>query len=134
MQTIEIPNGIRIGLDDIFKGIRQLDNQALATLAGEVNRLVSQRKAPTPAAQEAALLRKIKAVIPASIRHRQKQLYAKLQEEAITVPEHEELVLLNGIIEEKNAERILLIGELATLRGVPVRELALQLKPKNSHA
>jgi predicted O-methyltransferase YrrM len=134
MQTIEISNGARIGLEDIFKGIRQLDNQALATFAVEVNRLVSQRKAQTPAAQEAALLRKIKSAIPASIWHRQRQLYSKLQEGVITAPEHEELVLLNGIIEEKNAERILLIGELATLRGISARELALQLKPKNRHA
>ena len=133
MQTVEIKNGVQVGVDELLKGIRQLDNQALATVAGEVTRLLSKRTAKTPADQEVELLKEIKAVIPPAIRRRQKQLYSKLQQETLTTKEHEELLLLNHLLEEKSAARIILLGELAKLRGVPVQQLAAELKTGTEH-
>ena len=71
MQTIEIQNGIQASFEDVFKGIQELDNQALAAFAGEFSRILSQKKVKTPIVREVKLLQKIKAVIPASIRRRQ---------------------------------------------------------------
>jgi len=122
MQTIEIKNGVQVGVDEIIKGIRQLDNQALATVAGEVTSLLSKRTAKTPSDREIEVLKNIKAAIPPAIRRRQKQLYAKLQLETLTPKEREELLLLNHLLEEKSAERIMLLGELAKLRGIPVQQ------------
>lgn len=134
MQTIEIENGVRVGFDELLKGIRQLDNQALTTVAGEVTRLLSNRSAKTPADRENELLKKIKAIIPPSVRRRQKQLYSRLQHETLTPREREELLLLNHLLEEKSAERIMLLGELAKLRGVPVQQLASEFKTGTEHA
>ena len=46
-----------------------------------------------------------------------------MQDNTLTTPEHEELVLLNGMIEEKTAERIGFMGELAQLRQITLPEL-----------
>ena len=133
MQTIEINKGITVGFDDIIKGVQQLDNQSLATFANEINRLVSKRNQTKPDLKEVELLKKIKIAIPASVKRRQKQLFTRMQEDIITTPEHDELVLLNNIIEEKTAERIALIGELAALRDVSIQELYKQLAIKTDY-
>lgn len=133
MQTIEINKGIKVGFEDIIKGVQQLDNQSLAIFANEINRLVSKRNQTKPDLKEVELLKKIKIAIPASVKRRQKQLFTRMQEDIITTPEHDELVLLNNIIEEKTAERIALIGELAALRHVSIQELNKQLAIKTDY-
>jgi len=134
MQTIEIQTGVRVGFEDILIGIRQLDNQALTKFAGEVNALLAQREVKTSAVQEAELIKKIKIVIPASMRQRQKQLCARLEADTISKQEKEELELLHNMMENKAAERILLMGELAKLRGITVQQIVAEFRPKTSHA
>lgn len=133
MQAIQIQPSPTIGFEEIFKGIQSLDYQALNKIAGEVNRLVLKRKNQTPAEREAELLRKIKSAIPASIRRRQKELYGKLEDGSIAPPEKEEMKLLLSMMENKAAERIHLMGELAKLRGIPIQQLAAELKPKRNY-
>jgi hypothetical protein len=130
MQTIEINKGIKVGFEEIIKGVQQLDNQSLTTFANEINRLVSTRKHLKSDKREVDLLKKIKTAIPVSVKQRQKQLFARLQEDIISPPERDELILLNNLIEEKTAERIVLIGELAAQRHVSVQELCEQLSIK----
>lgn len=130
MQTIEINKGIKVGFEEIIKGVQQLDNQSLTTFANEINRLVSTRKHLKSDKREVDLLKKIKTAIPVSVKQRQKQLFARLQEDIISLPEQDELILLNTLIEEKTAERIVLIRELAALRHVSVQELCEQLSIK----
>lgn len=126
MQTIEVENGIQLGFEDLLTVIQRLDNQSLSRFAYEVNLIVSKRSYPTPNKREKDLLKKINTVIPASIRRRQKQLYTTLQQNTITAKEHEELVLLNDTLEKKAAERIELMGELATLKGISIQQLVAQ--------
>jgi hypothetical protein len=73
------------------------------------------------------LLKKIKATIPASLKKRQKELYIKMQDNTLYMPERDELILLNSVIEEKTAEKIRFMGELAQLRGITLGELNHQL-------
>lgn len=127
MQTIEIENGIQLGFEDLLKVIHKLDNQSLSKFAYEVNQLLSKRNKHLPDKREAVLLKKINTVIPASIKRRQKQLYAAFQEDTIKPKEYEELILLNDILEQKAAERILLMGELATLKGITIQQLVTLL-------
>jgi hypothetical protein len=131
MQTILMENGTQFGFEDILKGIQQLDNQSLVRFAENVNQLVSKRTVPAKE-KEQKLIKQINSVIPASLKRRQKQLYASLQELKITEKELEELKLLNNIIEEKSAERILLMGQLAILRGITLPQLVQETKFKNA--
>ncbi len=57
-------------------------------------------------------------------------MYKKLQNDSLTLKEREELLLLNELLEEKSAERILFLGELAQLRGISVKQLATELKAR----
>ncbi len=127
MQTIDIENGTQLGFDDLLELIQKLDNQSLSKFAIEVNQLVSKRNTNAPNKREADLLKKIKTAIPISIKKRQKQLYEMLHQGTITPKERDELLLLNDKLEEKAAERIHLMGELAALKGIPIQELAAQL-------
>lgn len=126
MQTVEMENGIQLGFEDLLKVIQRLDNQSLSKFAFEVNQLVSKRNYPAPNKREIALSKKINTVIPLSIKRRQKELYTMLQQDTITPKEHEELILLNSKLEEKAAERILLMGELAALKGITIQQLVAQ--------
>ncbi|MBK6995196.1 MAG: hypothetical protein IPH31_09805 [Lewinellaceae bacterium] len=51
-----------------------------------------------------------------------------MQLETLMPKEREELLLLNHLLEEKSAERIMLLGELAKLRGIPVQQLVAEFK------
>lgn len=133
MPATEINKDRRIGFEEIMKDVRQLDNSALVKFAGEINRLVSVRTGETSEKKEMELLKKIKNGIPASLKRRQKQLYSVMQQSSITSVEHDELVLLNNLIEEKTAERITFIGELAKLHGITIQELSAQSDTKTIH-
>lgn len=57
-----------------------------------------------------------------------------MQDNTLRVPEREELILLNGTIEEKTAVKIRFMGELAQLRGVSLGELNRQLNQSKQNA
>ena len=126
MQAIEIENSPQLGLDDLLKVIQRFDNQSLSRFAYEVNLMVSKRNSTPLEQQEKALVKQINTIIPASIKRQQKQLYKALQDNTITPKEHEELIFFNNILEEKAAERILLMGKLATLKGITIQQLVAQ--------
>jgi hypothetical protein len=130
MQTIEIKEGVHVSLTKILQGIKKLDANTLDKFAEEVNSLAADKKAK-PSQREAELLKKIKTIIPASIKREEKRLYAKMQDGTITQKEHEELLSLLDFMENKAAERIHLMSELAELRGISLQNLAEQLMPKS---
>lgn len=124
---IEMENSIQLNFEDLLKGVQRLDNQSLSKFAYEVNQLLSKRKDNLPNKREAELLKKINSVIPATVKRRQKELYTALQDNTISTKEHEELILLNDKLEEKAAERILLLGVLANLKGISIQQLVANL-------
>ena len=126
MPAIEIENNPQLGLDDFLKVIQRFDNQSLSRFAYEVNLMVSKRTDTSLAQQEKTLVKQINTIIPATIKRQQKQLYKLLQDNTITPKEQEELIFLNNILEEKAAERILLMGKLATLKGITIQQLVAQ--------
>ncbi len=123
MKSIELNNDNLLPFKDLLKGIQRLDIGALEAFADELNRLISKRKKQPQNDREAELIRIIKEHIPPSIRRRQKELYEILRSGNITVREKEELELLNNMLEEKSAERIHFMGELAALKKTDLPEL-----------
>ena len=122
----------QLGFEDIFNRIEQLDKSALLKFADIIDGMISQKNKENQ--QEAQLLRKIKTHIPATMKRRQKELYAKMQNNALSFPERDELLLLNSMIEEKTAERITLIGKLAKLRQISIEQLNNELNPETHYA
>ena len=73
---------------------------------------------------EAELIKKLKTAIPPSIKRRQRQLFSKLQDATINSIERDQLLLLNDLIEQKTAERIVLMGELAKIQKKSILQLS----------
>lgn len=122
----------QLGFEDIFNRIEQLDKSTLLKFADIIDGMISQKNQESQ--QEAQLLRKIKTHIPATMKRRQKELYSKMQNNALSIPERDELLLLNSMIEEKTAERITLIGKLAKLRQISIEQLNHELNPETHYA
>ena len=122
----------QMGFEDLINHVEQLDKTTLLQFVNIVNGLVSKNN--QTADYEAQLLKKIKTSIPASLKKRQKELYVKMQDNTLRVPERDELTLLNGIIEDKTAEKIRFMGELAQLRGITLGELNRQFNQNKQNA
>jgi hypothetical protein len=122
----------QMGFEDILTRIEQLDKPTLLKFADIVNGLISKKS--QVGQREVQLLKRIKTHIPSSMKRRQKELYANMQNNTLSLPERDELILLNTMIEEKTAERIALMGELAQLRHISIEQLNHQLNPETSYA
>ncbi|MEO0043976.1 MAG: hypothetical protein RL329_3424 [Bacteroidota bacterium] len=123
----------QIGLEDLVLGLAQLEASELKQV---FEQLSARIVAPPPVPrlhQEIVLLKRIKAMIPATVVRRLKVLQNKRQQQTITPKELSEMLLITDWIEIKSAERIPLLGELAQLRQVSIRVLAQQLNLKNFH-
>jgi hypothetical protein len=133
MANVEIASAQgQMGFEDLLDRIKQFDKPALLQFADIVNGLVYSKN--QTGVYESQLVRKIKTNIPATIKRRQKELYAKMQNNVLSLPEKNELILLNALIEEKTAEKIMLMGELAQLRHISIEQLNHQLNPQTNYA
>lgn len=134
MQTIEIRKGVQIGFDDLLSSMSRLDTTDLKKVAEQINRVLSLRGHQQPEEREAQLLQQIREAIPASVVRRYRQLHKKQQNGSITAKEREEMLLLTDFMEEKSAERVMLLGALAEMRQITTSELAQQLRIRDFHA
>ncbi len=78
-------------------------------------------------AQETDLLQKINAAIPAKTWLQYRALVEKKAAYSISPSELQELIQLTNQIEVANAERIVLLGKLAQLRGISLRQVMQDL-------
>ncbi len=110
----------------MVKNLDNLDTNSLEKLAGKIGKVVALRKQPTKSEREAQLVKLIKQKIPASLFKYKNELYDKMEDNTITEKEMEDLRTVVNYLEELNAERILLIGELAKLRNVDIKVVAAE--------
>jgi hypothetical protein len=91
---------------------------------------------PTTKTSEAeiALLWRIAEVIPASLRRERKALFGKAKKQALNPEERAELLRYINEIETREAERIMLIAEVAKLRGVRLQDIIHEFQPKPQKA
>ena len=120
------------GFEDLLSRIEQFDKPVLLQFADIINGLVYKKNQTST--YQAQLIKKIKSNIPASIKRRQKELYVKMQNNALSLIEKDELILLNSMMEENTAEKIRLMGELAQLQHISIEELNHQLNPQTNYA
>jgi hypothetical protein len=134
MQTVEIKKGLQVRFDDLIQSISRLNTAELTSFFEQLNNVLGGQKQPSPFGEEAVLLKQIKAIIPASVIRRYKELQTKQHNNTISEKEQEEMILITDFIEEKSAERVVLLGALATIRQVPITDLVKQLQLKDYHA
>lgn len=107
-----------LGFNELLNVVEQLDTSELETLISKVVTLRAKRKKSYCSEQESELLLKINQKLPANTQQRFNGLLSKRQAEQLSSIEQQELIDLSEQIEQANVERILLIQELAKLRGV----------------
>ena len=131
MPSIEYRTSTSPGFDDLLSSIVAMDTQALRKLLNQLQQVVESRQ--NAEAEDVELLQKIRAMIPASLVRRYRQLHTKQQVGAITANEQAEMRLLTDFMEEKSAERVALLARLAGLRKMPLPDLAKQLRIQHAH-
>lgn len=131
--TIEIRKGFKISFDELIQSVSRLDSMDLTVFLNKLNQMTSQQSNHVILQQEKKLIQQIKDIIPLSVLHRFKQLQDKLHKQTITDKEQSEMLLVTDFIEEKSAERILLLSTLAKIRNISILELISELKLKDYH-
>lgn len=93
--------------------------------------MAASGKAPSLSREETALLLKINEGLPEEVQLRYNELLAKLSQETITEPEHQELLQLIPKVEAKGVERLKYLVQLAQLWNASVEEVMdrLGIKP-----
>jgi len=134
MQRIEIQKGVQVGFDDFVRSMSRLDTDDLKKVLEQLNQVLSLRGQKQPEDREAQLVQQIRDAIPASAVRRYRQLRNRQQNGSISAKEREEMLLLTDFMEEKSAERVMLLGALAEMRQTTIAELARQLHLGSIHA
>lgn len=127
MTSVQITSQVNIGLDQLIKGVSQLETSDLEQFVGQVNLLLAQRKVPGLPHRETELLELINRGLPEAIQSRYDALQAKLHHGEIAPEEHQELLSLIETVEQATAERLGSLIELSQLRQVSLDELMAQL-------
>lgn len=128
MASIIVNSTLDIGLDDILAGLSGMETKEIEQFHQKVSNLVAQRKVNALSRKETDLLRSINQAIPVDAQLRFELLSQKLQQEEITPKEHQELLLLIDLLEQKHAERLEQLIALAQHRNVSLPALMEELK------
>ena len=118
---------LSISTEQILSAVSALSAPDLEKLFERVVDVRAERKAPHFSAREAALILRVNQSAPAELSERFNALRAKRENRSITPEENAELTNVYLKIEELHVERLSALGELATLRGVPLEQLMQQL-------
>jgi len=130
MATVRVQ--VDLPLDKLIEAVKQLSPGDLEQLASQVLAIQAQRRARSLSKEETSLLLKINnSGLPEEARERYRELIKKRQEETLTDEEYNELLRLSDESEQRQAERLEALMELARLRNTSLRELmdALGIKP-----
>jgi hypothetical protein len=121
MPTIQVE--ARLSSRDLLEAAEQLDPAELHHLVTQLLGLRARRQAPRLSAAEADLLLRINQGLPDELRRPYQALIAKRRAQALTADEHAELLRLSGQVEQREADRLEALTELARLRGTTLREV-----------
>lgn len=134
MQSVKIGKDARINIDDLSSHLSRWDTDDLKKAFEQIGKVLSLRNHKQPNEREMQLIQQIREIIPASVVRRYRQLQKKQRSGILTDKEQDEILLLTDFMEEKSAERVSLLGELAEIRGISISELARQFRIANSYA
>jgi hypothetical protein len=125
MSIVEIRS--QVSLDELLKGVAQLDMPELEHFISQVLTLRAKRLASSLPHEEAELLQKINQGLPSDVQQRYDELTVKRRAETLLPEEHQELLAFIDRIERADAERVQALAELAQLRHISVTTLMAEL-------
>lgn len=113
--------------DDLLRAVSQLKPKEFEKFLAQTLVIRAKRNASNLSRRESELLLKINKGLPARIQKRFDELNTKRENATLTKEEHQELLRLINRIENQDAKRIEMLGELAQIRQQPIRELMKEL-------
>lgn len=127
MSKVQVTSHIEIDIDDMLKGVAQLEPNELEQVVNKLLALQARQRAVCLSKTETDLLEQINHGLSQPARVRYDELATKLQEETISPSEHDELLRLTDQIEQADVERLRALIALAELRQVSLDTLMAQL-------
>jgi hypothetical protein len=129
MASVQVTSEITIDVDQLLRGVAQLETSDLERFVEQVNLILSQRK--TTHQVESQLLQRIRQSLPETTHQRYNQLSEKLRSETIAPDEHQELLSLIDVVEQANVDRLQCLVELAQLRQISLNDLMKRAESGN---
>ncbi len=111
----------------LLESARSLPNDQLQEFVEQVLRLNAARRSPSLSMSETEALKRINRPLPADELGRYRELTEKRDAGTLTADEHRELCALSDWLEQRNAERLGYVADLARSRGVTLSEMMEQL-------
>ena len=118
---------IEVSAEQLFRAVERLPQQELETFVAQIVALRAQRSAPHLNQEETTLLLQINAGISPELQRRFNELVAKRQQETISPAELTELIQVTDEIEQRDAQRLAALIELAQHRQTTVTVLMDEL-------
>lgn len=117
--------------EQLLESIHRLPDDQLQEFTAQVLRVNASRRWPSLSASETDLLKEINQPLPADQIARYRELAGRRDAGTLTTEEHRALCDLSDWLEERNAERLGHVAELARMRGVGLSEMMDQLGLKH---
>jgi hypothetical protein len=114
-------------LEQTLHNLENLPTEELDALVTHALKLRASRNAPHQLKEETQLLEQIQNAIPIEIQVRFDLLLEKRDALMLTDAEHVELLELTDVIENLEAKRVTVLGQLARFRGVTLEHIRRDL-------
>jgi hypothetical protein len=113
--------------EQTLNALEQLTAEELETLVTHALKLRTSRYVPHLSSEETRMLEQIRNAIPTDVQAHFAGLLDKRDALTLTDDEHGELIGLTDVIENLEAKRVSLLGELARYRGVRLEQVMQDL-------
>lgn len=107
----------------LLRAVEQMSSHELDAFVAQVLVLRAQREASTLSDDESALLLRINRAVPEILQQRYNELIAVREAEQLTDQQYAELLDLTTKIEQREADRVAALAELARLRQTSLTQL-----------
>jgi hypothetical protein len=112
---------------DLLEAASALDAERFERFVNELLLMRARRTAGTLGGDEAALLARINAGLPADVWAEYHRLRERCRNQTLDPAEHAALIRLTDAVEQYQADRAAALADLAALRGQPLIVLATAL-------
>ena len=131
IKNIQLSKEGNLTFDDILKSVSNLETNEIVQFMQEISKIVAQRKAKSLSFHESDLLKKINESVPTKLQLQYDTLAVKLNDETINEKEYQQLLKIIAKLEQAKAEKLESMIELAHLRNIPLKDLALQIQAQD---
>jgi hypothetical protein len=125
MPTIHVE--AEVGQADLLKAVEQLDPAEFDHFVSQVLTLRARREAPGVSSSETELLLRINQGLPEELSQRYEELLQKRSDQPLTPEDEAEIQGLTDRVEQRQADRVQAMVDLARIRGVTLTKLMADL-------